>query len=298
MNAPAELAHVGLTDAQQAIRAQGVGASEVYDAIFNPAALWLKKTGRETGEDDALSRLGNAIEPYIIGEYELATGLKVQRKPDTLRRGRMIAHCDGITEHPDDGPIVVECKWRGHRDGWGAEHSADIPPPIMLQVQQQMGLAGARFAHVPVLFLRPPIVRYAIDFDAALFAMLEEAVDRFWRHVESDTPPEVNPDEPHALDVLRALYRGTNGQRIQATRDLEHWRGVLQESTRIKGEYEKAADVAKAHLLRAMGEASELEFADGMLFRRKLVKVKGYTVEPREQIDARLTKPKESSNAE
>jgi hypothetical protein len=124
--------------------------------------------------------------------------------------------------------------------------------------------------------------------------MIEGGVDRFWWHVEHDKAPQVNPDAPEAVSILRKVYPGTNGQRIAATEDLEAWRAVYHDSISWRGKYETTADAAKAHLLAAMGEAAELKFADGKVFRRKLVPVKGYTVEPREQIDARFVNDKES----
>lgn len=289
MNAP----QIGLTPEQHAIRAQGVGASEAHDALFAPAALWLRKTGRETIDDSPLLRLGNAIEPYILDEYDLTTQTTTRRKPDTLRRGRQIAHLDAATTDR-----VVQCKWRGSREGWGEPGSSDIPLPVLLQVTQEMDLAGLALADIPVLFLRPPIVIYSVALDAELAAMIRAGVERFWPYVESDEPPEVNADAPGAVEILRKVYPGTNGQRIQADRALDAWRATLQESAALAAEYHKQADTAKAHLLRAMGEAVELEFPDGTLFRRKLVKRNGYTVEPSEYVDARFIKAKENGNAE
>lgn len=295
MSSELERIETGLTPAQHAARATAVGASEVYDALFNPAELWLEKTGRnEPRFDDALSRLGNAIEPYIIAECVRARDLFDVYKPDTLRKGRMVAHLDSIAQHGGArGKVAVEAKWRGSRDGFGAEGTADVPQRILLQTTAQMHVAELRLALVPVLFLRPPVAIYDVPHDVELGNMIEAGVDRFWWHVEHDVAPEVNLEAPEAVDILRRLYPGTNGKRIQATPSLEAWRIVYHEAKESENRYEKAADVAKAHLLAALGECAELKFADGKVFRRKLVTVKGYTVEPREQIDARFVNDKE-----
>ncbi len=296
MNAPAV---IGLTPEQHAARREGVGASEVHDALFNPAALWLRKTGREESTpDDALSRLGQAIEPYIIGECVAARGLGPWGKPNTMRRGRMVAHLDALSTLavagiPGGKQLAIEAKWRGSRDGWGEPGTADVPQRILMQTTAQCRVAELGLALVPVLFLRPPVAIYDVPYDVELGDMIEAGVDRFWWHVEHDKAPDVNPDAPEAVAILRRLYPGTDGTRIVASPDLEHWRAVLQDATKARGEYDATADTAKAHLLRAMGEAAELKFADGKLFRRKLVKVKGYEVQPREQIDARFVNDKE-----
>jgi predicted phage-related endonuclease len=289
----------GLTAEQHAARAEGVGASEAAAACglserMSMAELWAIKTGRaeRPGDDDEnanVLRLGNAIEPFIIDEYARATGTKqIIAKPDTLRRDRQIAHLDALTP-----AAVVEAKWRGTRDGWGEPRSSDIPAEVLCQVVQQMDLAERPLAHVPVLFMRPPIAIYEVEFDAELASLLREGVARFWWHVENEKAPTVNPNAPRALEALRAIYKGTDGTRIQADTKLEGWRKMLENATDLKGQYERSADLAKAHLLRAMGPSAELQFIDGSLLRRKLVKRKGYSVAESEYIDARLVKAKE-----
>lgn len=289
----------GLTPAQQLARVDAVGASEVYDALFNPAELWLKKTGRDPQQhDDALSRLGNAIEPYIIGECARARNLLEVYKPDTLRKGRMVAHLDAIGVERDSAGertfAAIEAKWRGSRDGWGAEGTADVPQRILLQTTAQMHVAAIGLAIVPVLFLRPPVAIYDVPYDAELGDMIEAGVDRFWWHVEHDKAPQVNLDAPEAVAILKRIYPGTNGQRIYASEELQAWRACYHEAKACESRYEKTAEGAKAHLLAALGEGAELVFPDGKVFRRKLVHVKGFTVEPRDQIDARFVNDKES----
>ncbi|MCC6193677.1 MAG: YqaJ viral recombinase family protein [Burkholderiales bacterium] len=293
MNAPTPI--VGLTPEQVAVRAQGVGASECAAALglskrTSAVELWALKTGREPPtQDDAFLRLGNAAEAYIIGEYVRDTHTtKIEVKPDTLRRGRQIAHCDAITP-----AAVIEAKWRGSREGWGEPKSSDIPTEILLQVMQQMALADRPLAHVPVLFMRPPIVIYEVAFDPELAQMIADGVARFWRYVEQDTPPPIDADHPTASAALRLIYKGTNGERIAADRALEAWRRTFEQSAELAREYDATAKAAKNHMLRAMGDAAELEFLDGAMLRRKVVKRKGYAVPDTEYIDCRLIKPKE-----
>lgn len=289
-----ERAMLGLTADQKAARSQGVGASEAWRALFDPVPLWLEKTGRELPQDEtAAMRLGQVVEPFILDEYEAAHGTVLIRKPETMRRGRMIAHLDAI-EAKDGAPYAaVEAKWRGSNQGFGAAGSADVPDAITVQVTQQMLLAGINIAFVPVLFVRPPIVTYEVPFDPELAQMIEAGVERFWWHVEHNVAPAVNPDAPEATAVLKALYKGTTGERISADPQLEHWRAVYMESSEQERRYCQAADTAKAHLLMAMKDASELVFADGTVLRRKRVERKGYTVAPFSFIDNRFVKSKE-----
>ncbi|MCC6812257.1 MAG: YqaJ viral recombinase family protein [Deltaproteobacteria bacterium] len=290
MSAPVPI--VGLTPEQVAVRAQGIGASECAAALglskrTSAVELWALKTGREPPtQDDAFLRLGNAAEAYIIGEYVRDTHTtKIEVKPDTLRRGRQIAHCDAITP-----AAVIEAKWRGSREGWGEPKSSDIPTDVYMQTVQQMDLAGRELAHVPVLFMRPPIVIYEVAFDAELAQMIADGVGEFWRYVERDEPPPIDPDHPRALQMLRLVHKGTNGQRIVADAELEAWRIAMESSRELASEYGKSADNMKAHILRRMGDNAELAFADGRVMRRSLIRRKGYAVADTEFIEARIVK--------
>jgi hypothetical protein len=206
----------------------------------------------------------------------------------------MLAHLDATAAQVGHaGRRIVEAKWRGSREGFGEPGSADVPQKILLQVQAQCRVAEISLAFVPVLFLRPPVVIYEVPYDVELGDMIEAGVDRFWWHVTNDKAPLVDLDAPEAIAILKRIYPGTNGERMQASVSLERWRTVYQDSKALESEYEVAGKVAKAHLLRAMGECAELEFIDGGLLRRKLVQRKGYTVDPTSYMDARFINPKE-----
>lgn len=289
---------IGLTDEQKQARSQGVGASEAaaalgLDRYTSQQLLWLRKTRRAPPQEDAaVLRLGNIVEPFILDEYAREHGVKLIQHPPTYRKGRMLANLDAITDNDRPFATAVEAKMRGNRDSFGEAGTADVPDEIAMQVTAQMYLADLAVAHIPVLFIRPPVVTFEVALDFELAQMIEAGVDRFWWYVENDTPPPVNPDAPEALAALRLLYPGTTGERLQAPRELEAWRAIYHDSVSHRDRYATTAEAAKAHLLEYMKDASELAFADGTVFRRKEIDVKGYSVEPRKQIDARFIKPK------
>ena len=70
-----------------------------------------------------------------------------------------------------------------------------------------------------------------------------------------------------------------------------HWQGVYLEAQSLANGYNKAAEMAKNHLRRIIGNN-----AVGLLpdesggWTRKIVKRSGYTVEPSEYIDFRFSK--------
>jgi len=71
------------------------------------------------------------------------------------------------------------------------------------------------------------------------------------------------------------------------------YRHTMQDAQVKADQYLNVVAGCKAHLLNVMGEAALLKFSDGKALRRKLIKVKGYTVADREQIDCRFVTLKE-----
>ena len=82
--------------------------------------------------------------------------------------------------------------------------------------------------------------------------MIIEGEREFWRCVTAGTPPPVDYEAPNAQAVLRRMYPGTDGRRLEATSAQESWRAVYVEAEQWLDQYKATVDGAKAHLLHAM----------------------------------------------
>ena len=100
---------MAITPAQLEFRKGKLGASNAAAALGispwqSPANLFHTIKGNLKPFDlGARGRIGNAIEPVIIQEYEIATGNKVEPSPDTLIHPKydwMICHLDGRVLQP------------------------------------------------------------------------------------------------------------------------------------------------------------------------------------------------------
>ena len=286
------------------VRLTGLGSSDAAPACgvsrFRTAFdVYQEKRGETRGaeENDAM-RFGTLLEPVILDEFERRSGLMILRKPPVARsvdHPFMLAHLDAVTEQtgPAAANAVVEAKCSRSGEGFGEPGTADIPIDYLVQTHHQMIVVGCTLAFVPVLIAGSDFRIYEIPFDQGLGDLIVANEATLWDRIQRADPPEIDPDAPGALDLIRRVYRGTNGKRVRATSSDEHWRAVFHEATAKREKYATTADGAKAHLLLEMGDNAELEFADGATLRRKLITVKGYTVEPREQIDARFIKAKD-----
>lgn len=164
-----------------------------YSKIPTPLKLWLEKTGREPHHnDESLYTLkGHAMEPLLLKMYEEMMGLKLLPKPDIIYHKEhhwMLASLDGWTDE-----CVVDAKTSSKPDIWGENGSDQVPLNIACQMQWYMMVTGLNRADV-IAWLecgRYMDVRiYHIYEDEAFQKELFEKGQKFWKHVEEDTPPE------------------------------------------------------------------------------------------------------------
>jgi putative phage-type endonuclease len=288
-----------LTDQQLAARRNGLGGSDSAAALgLSPwktaLELWAEKSGQITApaEISEPMRWGNLLEPVIRQEYAERTGRTVVVPPETLVHPThkwMRANVDGIAEVAR----LFEAKTARTADGWGEPGSDEIPQPYLIQVQHYLHVTAFPVADVAVLIGGSDFRLYEVPADRELQDMIVDGEAEFWRRVESGEPPEPDFGSDRALDFVRRMFPGTNGERITADAVLENWRAVLDDAAGHRDRYAAVADMAKAHLLYAMGTAAELSFADGKALRRREVTRKGYTVQASTYIDARFVAIKE-----
>lgn len=291
-----------LTQDQVRERARGLGASDAAAAIGShpfksTPDLWLEKTGRLKrldGADTPASHWGHLLEAAVRQEYARVTGRTVRQPRETLHHGSLpfvLCHPDGIT----DDARLYEGKTARFDFGWGDPGTDQIPEHYLIQVQHAMLVCTLEVADVAVLIGGQDFRVYEIPADREFQEEIIDAEVIFWQHVERDIMPEVKPDAPGALAILRRLFPGTDGTSIEADASAERWRTVYQEACEHRDVYSSAADAAKAHLLYSMRSAAKLKFADGRVLRRQLTKRKAYTVEATEYVDARFVNDKDKA---
>lgn len=241
-------------------RKSGVGASEVGAALGlskykTPFQLYLEKIGEIDQSDSSLPlRFGNAVEPFILDEFEENHKVKLVRSPDTLRRGVMLCHLDGWLP----GKYVVQAKTSGMASDWGEPGTDEVPEEYMLQVQSEMLLSGEEIAYIPVLFSGRTYQEYIVEFDKGLSEIIEEQVHLFWNHVQTRNPPELTTYE----DVVKR-YRRSSGKAIEASLEIERLANSLKHQKECMKLDKSEEAKMKEKLMKFMGEADTLLDHDG-----------------------------------
>ncbi|UIY59827.1 YqaJ viral recombinase family nuclease [Burkholderia cepacia] len=264
-----------------AVRRTGIGGSDAAAAVglnpyMSPLELWLDKTGRADGmprpdPDDTSSPTywGTLLEPIVAASYTKQTGNRVRRVNAVLRHPTipfMLANLDReIVGVPD--VQILECKTAGE---FGARLWREgVPEYVQIQVQHQLAVTGKSAAHVAVLLCGQALEVHRIERDEALIERLIELEARFWRFVESDTPPPADGSES-ADRALRHLYPG-NGETIDFSGD-RHLSSVFADLVVVRTEIETRQQLEaqfKQAIQEAMGDATRALFETGSVsFKR------------------------------
>ena len=262
-----------------AVRRTGIGSSDAAAAVglspyVSPIELWLDKTGRTEGmpaPDDTNSPAawGTLLEPIVAAVYTRVTGNRVRKINAVLRHPTipwMLANIDREVVGAGDVQIL-ECKTAGEH---GARLWRDrVPEYVELQVQHQLAVTGKTAAHVAVLLCGQALEVFRIERDDALIARLIKLEERFWRYVETDTPPPADGSES-ADRALRHLYPG-NGGTVDFTDD-RRLSSVFADLVAVRTEIEARQAIEaqlKQTIQQAMGEATRAVFETGSVsFKR------------------------------
>lgn len=277
-----------------------IGASQWGDRF----SLYLEKTGEidpPEGETK-VQRRGQILEPAIRELYAAERGAVVcaggivplRESPHFRAQVDAFERIDSIGV---DIPVEIKSASEFTRGKWGADGTDDAPTDYCAQLHWQMLAMDAPFGRIVALLGADDLRVYTIERDSSIDAFLLEQATEFWQCVQERRPPPINFEHPSVGDTLARLFNAPSALEIvQADDALRAWRDVMVQSTEAIKRYEAAKDGARAHLLAAMRNAALLDFGDGQMYERKVVKRKGYTVADASYIDARLKKSS-SSNA-
>jgi putative phage-type endonuclease len=289
---------MGLTQEQHEARAERLGGSDCAAALGlsrwkTSLQLYLEKRGElatDRGESDE-QWFGTAIEPVVRQWYAERSGRTVRLPVGSLLHPVhqwMVAHLDGYSIGSGDCR-GYEGKSAVSSAGWGLEHTDQIPIDAFMQVQHYMIVTGLDVFDVVCLVGRR-FKSYEVVADAELHQHIVAGERAFMERVKAGDPPPLDYRHRTALDLVRRLYPGTNGARMQATDDALQWRAKMEAAAEVERSAAREKNAARAALLHIMGESALLDFSDGKSFRRLEVSKGAYTVEAQTYIDARMVR--------
>lgn len=198
------------------VRRTGLGGSDAAAVVglsrwTSPLELWLDKTGRNTGDDEAgeAALWGTLLEPVVRDEVARRRDIEIVTAPFVLahehRRWQMV-NLDGDIPSLD---AIYEGKTASVylADDWADDQ---IPEAYILQVQHALAVTGRARALCGVLIGGQKLEVRSVERDQELIDTLIGLEAEFWSLVESDTPPAADGSQA-CTDLLKRIYSTANG---------------------------------------------------------------------------------------
>lgn len=267
-------------------------------------SLWEQKTGRaQPWEGNARTAWGHKLEGMVLREFiesrygeDMADKYLAAKKRGnssgifkTETEARMpgkpyvLAHADLLVKpgaQHGNQPYIVEAKTTGLMSGKRREGRVfagydpedrtgqGIPDAVYLQVQWQMLAYGVNTAYVAVLIDTADYREYGpIYADTRVQERILALAERFWRLVETDTPPA--PETWQDVTKLYPDYKDTtamvSGEEEQKAREMIAEDKTI--ATKIKDLEERRGDIKNA-LGILIGENAVLSSAEGQILAK------------------------------
>jgi putative phage-type endonuclease len=269
-------------EAWLAWRAGGIGASECAAALgasrwMTPYELYQIKVGAlaEKKPTEAMIR-GLDLEPVVLKAYTRRTGRRIVANQVCVQHPKypfIRATIDAI----DECDNIVEVKTAGWRQGQEWPEDGDetrVPEETIAQVQQQCLILECD-AFVAALIAGEDFRTYQVKSNEIIRAALVERLAKFWKCVETRTPPEMTDRD----DRVAAMLAPTTDEPML----LGAWEAELvalwEDNRRAAARFTEAGEAARDAVVRALNGSSRGILPDGREFTRRRVDRKAYTVE-------------------
>lgn len=175
-------------------------------------AVWLDKTGRAAPvvETPAM-KAGKKFESAILQTYAEEMNCKLEHVD-----GYQLITCDNYPRlgasldgwnHDLQIPVDAKnIKWKNEK--WGDAWTDQFPEYYKAQLQVQMMVTGATFAHLAVMFSGQDFFIYSMEYDEEMAQKILDATEEFWPYVERDKMPEADGSDEATEYIKSEFARG------------------------------------------------------------------------------------------
>ena len=175
-------------------------------------AVWLDKTGRAAPvvETPAM-KAGKKFESAILQTYAEEMNCKLEHVDGYQlitcdKYPRLGASLDGWNHDLQIPVDAKNIKWKNEK--WGDAWTDQFPEYYKAQLQVQMMVTGATFAHLAVMFSGQDFFIYSMEYDEDMAQKILDASDEFWPYVERDQMPEADGSDEATEYIKSEFARG------------------------------------------------------------------------------------------
>ena len=228
-----------------------------FGSIFD---VWLDKTGQAPEfAQSAAMRAGTAFESAILKMYAEDTDAKLEHVDGyTLvtcdKYPRLGASLDGWN-HSLACPVDAKnIRWKDEK--WGDAWTSDFPDYYKTQLQVQMMVTGAKFAHLAVMFSGQDFNIYTMEYDEELAQQILDASEAFWPYVESDEMPEADGSDGAKNFIKDKFAVGKLDESKEATEEIKETIRQLKNAKAAKAEATGKETELSNRIKAFMGDAT------------------------------------------
>ena len=175
-------------------------------------AVWLDKMGRAAPvvETPAM-KAGKKFESAILQTYAEEMNCKLEHVDGYQlitcdKYPRLGASLDGWNHDLQIPVDAKNIKWKNEK--WGDAWTDQFPEYYKAQLQVQMMVTGATFAHLAVMFSGQDFFIYSMEYDDDMAQKILDASDEFWPYVERDKMPEADGSDEATEYIKSEFARG------------------------------------------------------------------------------------------
>ena len=228
-----------------------------FGSIFD---VWLDKTGQAPEfAQSAAMRAGNAFESAILKMYAEDTDAKLEHVDGYNlitcdKYPRLGASLDGWN-HTLGCPVDAKnIRWKDEK--WGDAWTDDFPEYYKTQLQVQMMVTGAKFAHLAGMFSGQGFNIYTMEYDEELAQKIVDASDAFWPYVENSEMPEASGSESTSNYIKEHFAEGTPDKEKEPDEELANNVEAYVKASEEEKSAKARKDEAGNRIRVFMGEAT------------------------------------------
>lgn len=187
-------------------------------------AVWLDKTGRAAPvvETPAM-KAGKKFESAILQMYAEEMNCKLEHVDGYNlitcdKYPRLGASLDGWNHDLQIPVDAKNIKWKNEK--WGDAWTDQFPEYYKAQLQVQMMVTGATFAHLAVMFSGQDFFIYSMEYDEDMAQKILDASDEFWPYVERDKMPEADGSDEATEYIKSEFARGDTAAVKEPTEEI------------------------------------------------------------------------------
>lgn len=259
-----------ITAEQINLRKNGIGGSDAaalcgVSPYSTPRDLWFEKTADEqTSLDNIHLRIGNHFEPFIIKEYEKATGYTVSTPSNTFVHKDhpfLIAHVDGLVNETGHILEAKTCLSWYNAKKFGEEGTDQIPDEYLMQCVHYAAVLDKPAVEIAALVLGQ-LKLYRYERNDALEQKYINKATLFWEMVQTRSIPSASTYQEVMADFKDTEETTCSDEAIAFAQSLKDEKEKLRT-------HEQNCLFLKERLALSMGKAATLLDKDG----KKLAKI-------------------------